>query len=121
MAASISVQSGYILKAEAIAAGTLPLKFRINPATRKIEMECKIVFPTTLGGVKENPTGMPDDPTQWQYGEIEVLLDQNLNSNGSPVVFFTGIEGDLTLNVQIKINAKKVWQMGAGSKVWQMG
>jgi hypothetical protein len=121
MAASISVQSGYILKAETVASGDLPLKFRIDPVTKKIEMECKIVFPETLGGVKSNPTGMPNDATKWQYGEIEVLLDENVNSNTSPIIFFTGIEGDLTLNIQVKINAKKVWQMGADSKVWQMG
>lgn len=121
MAASISVQSGYILKAEAVASGTLPLKFRIDPVTSKLEMEGKIVFPKMLGGVKSNPTGMPNDPTKWQYGEIEILLGENINSNASPVIFFTGIEGDLTLNIQVKINAKKVWQMAGDSKIWQMG
>lgn len=120
MAKSISVQSGYILKAEAVPEGQLPLKFRIN-GDDKLEMECKIVFPKTLGGVKVNENGKPNDTMQWEYGEIEVVLDKAINSNANPEIFFTGIEGELTLNFKIKVNAKKVWQMGAGSKVWQMG
>ena len=98
MAKSISVQSGYILKAEAVPAGKLPLKFSINP-DGKLEMECKIIFPKTLGGVKVNENGKPEDPNQWEYGEIEILVGEMINANTNPEIFFTGIEGDLTLSV----------------------
>ncbi|MFN8250511.1 MAG: hypothetical protein U0V75_01420 [Ferruginibacter sp.] len=120
MPKSISVQSGYILKAEAVPAGKLPLKFNIN-TDGKLEMDCKVIFPKTLGGVKINDNVKPDDPNQWEYGEIEVLLGEMINSSTNPEIFFTGIEGDLRLNITVQISAKKVWQMGADSKVWQMG
>lgn len=119
MAKSISVQSGYILKAEAVPTGKLPLKFNIN-TEGKLEIECKIVFPKTLGGVKVNEQGKPADPNEWEYGEIEILLNEMINASTNPEIFFTGIEGDLRLNISVAVSAKKVWQMGADSKVWQM-
>lgn len=120
MAESVSIQNGYILKAEAIPTGNLPLQFILND-DGKLEMNCKIIFPKTLGGAKINNVIKPNDPAQWEYGEIEVLLGKNINSNENPEVFFTGMEDELTLNLRIRVTSKKTWQMGADSKTWQMG
>lgn len=115
-AASISVQSGYKLKTKSQA--LLPFKFT-KGADGSTKLTCEIVIPPNAIGVKDNETPKPDDPKFWEYGEIEVMLNQNVGSGIAEIFLSSSGINVVNLNISVQLTATKPWQMTG--KPWQMG
>ena len=119
MAETISVQSGYILESDLLSGRQIPLKF-IDMGDGSVKLICEIIIPKNTQGLKINEKAKPDDPAAWEYGEIEIPLNLDINEeNTTARIYFLGSGPGLSINIKADVIAKKVWQMA--NKVWQLG
>ncbi|HQW84387.1 MAG TPA: hypothetical protein PK987_08005 [Ferruginibacter sp.] len=117
MAETLSMQTGYIIESTAVASDEYPVKFERQEGG-DLKITCEFLIPANTQGLKFNPGPKSDKPADWEYGEVEMPLVQNIAMGGNHRIFLTGIGNELNLNLRIKIAGKKVWQMP--DKVWNM-
>ena len=118
MSETLSMQTGYIIESTATASDLYPVKFE-KLANGDLKVTCEFLIPANTQGLKFNPSPKPSTPADWEYGEVEMPLAENIALGGNQRIFLTGIGNELNLNLRIKIAGKKVWQMA--NKVWNMG
>lgn len=120
---SISFLLGQILEGAQAGNESVTVKFYKDGEKLKLCIEA-----TFDGGFKENPEFKNyEDETQWQKGEIEAAVNENLGDGVPKLHFTSGGPNTIVVNFATRLKAGqnkvfKKWQLGSADdkKDWQL-